>query len=155
MLRRLGNNTRTKTSGGPQSPRSGLPVRDQAMTTTWVCASRAASARAPTAVAARAYTVCGNRPENKSSDPGEMVLPQGSPLARYFGFQGTCTPRPDAEAAVATRRPLVNIALSRNQNDLGAERPRARASGGSTISIRTPVRVFHHWSGSKPEWREG
>jgi hypothetical protein len=31
---------------------------------------------------ARAYPVCGNRPENKSSDPGEMVLPQRSPLAR-------------------------------------------------------------------------
>jgi hypothetical protein len=64
MLRRLRNNTRTKTSGGPQSPRSGLPVRDQAMTPTWVCASRAASARAPTAVAAPAYPVCGNRPES-------------------------------------------------------------------------------------------
>jgi hypothetical protein len=29
------------------------------------------------------------RPENKSSDPGEMVLPQRSPLARYFSFHGT------------------------------------------------------------------
>ena len=40
---------RTKTSGGPQSPRSGSPVLDHAMTPTWVCASRAANARADAA----------------------------------------------------------------------------------------------------------
>src|SRR6266446_6304549 len=40
---------RTRTTGGPQSPRSGSPVRDQAMTPTWVCASRAANDRADAA----------------------------------------------------------------------------------------------------------
>ena len=40
---------RTRTSGGPQSPRSGSPVLDHAMTPAWVPASRFARPRADAA----------------------------------------------------------------------------------------------------------
>jgi hypothetical protein len=60
---------------------------------------------------------------------------------------GVRTPR----RAVATRRPLVNIALSRNQNDIECRRTSNTSLWSSMISSRTPVRVFHHWFGSKPE----
>jgi hypothetical protein len=38
--------------------------------------------------------VRGNRPENKSSDPGEMVLSQRSPLVRYANRESRRESRP-------------------------------------------------------------
>src|SRR5215471_16595798 len=49
------------------------------------------------------------------------------------------------------RRPLVKIAPCRNQNDIGRRTTSSTSFWSSTISVRTPLRVFHHWSGSKLE----
>src|ERR1700720_1189534 len=107
---------RTKRTGGPQSPSSGSPVRDQAMTPTWVCASRAANARAEPA-------------------DGQAFGPNGHAMARRLpdqavpqGRAGCAHPRHRAPLEGARpvggsdRRPHRQ---PRHQDSRGRRRPRA------------------------------
>src|SRR6266404_416571 len=69
---------------------------------------------------------------------------------------GQITPTPSRYVAFIFKvltakppRPLVKIAPSRNQNDIGCRTTSSMSFWSSTISVRTPLRVFHHRSGLK------